>query len=309
LPQPAATAEAAGAPAPLLIATLAFACGAGAANLYYAQPLAGLIGPEIGLSLSATGLVVTLTQIGYATGLFLLVPLGDLLENRRLITTTLGAAVLALAAAAAADSAFTFFAASLLIGLSSAGIQMVVPLAAHLTPPAMRGKIVGLVMSGLLLGILLARPIASLIAAGFGWRAVFVASSVLMAAVTALLLKTLPRRRPGIHDNYVRLLRSLWPLFRDTPVLQRRTLYQAALFATFALFWTAAPLRLAQPPFNLTQIGIALFALAGAGGAVAAPIAGRPAGAGRGPDCRSPWSAPPSPCRASAPTGTAGWQC
>ena len=280
MPDIDATTDAEAMPRPLLIATFAFACGAGAANLYYAQPLAGLIGPAVGLGLSTAGLVVTLTQLGYAAGLFLLVPLGDLLENRRLIATILSLAVLALGIAAASHSAPMFLGASLLIGLCSVGVQILVPFAAHLAPPAVRGRVVGSVMSGLLLGILLARPVASLIAAAFGWRAVFAASAVLMAGVTLLLLRVLPRRRPVSNDSYGRLLGSLWPLLRDTPLLQRRTIYQSALFASFALFWTAAPLRLAQPPFNMSQIGIALFALAGAGGALAAPLAGRAADAG-----------------------------
>jgi predicted MFS family arabinose efflux permease len=280
LPAQELTQEATVAPAPLVIFTMAFACGAGAANLYYAQPLIGLIGPTLGLGLSTAGLIVTLTQIGYATGLFLLVPLGDLLENRRLIACTLGVVVLGLAAAALSTSAVMFLAASLLIGVSAVGVQMLVPFAASLAPVAMRGRVVGTVMSGLLVGILLARPASSLIAAALGWRAVFAASAVLMAAVTALLVLILPDRRPALGQSYRALIGSLWPLLRDTPVLQRRTLYQSALFGSFALFWTAAPLMLAGPPFHLTQVGIALFALAGAGGAFAAPIAGRLADAG-----------------------------
>lgn len=254
---------------------MAFACGAGAANLYYAQPLVGLIGPALGLGLSAASLIVTLTQLGYAGGLFLLVPLGDLLENRRLIVGTLATVTMALLAAAVADTPGLFLTAALLIGVSSVGVQMLVPLAAHMAPAATRGRIVGSVMSGLLLGILLARPVSSLLAAWLGWRAVFVASAMLMAIVTMVLWRSLPVRRPQLGTSYGDLIRSLWPLMRDTPVLQRRTLYQSALFMSFTLFWTAAPLLLAGPPFHLGQVGIALFAIAGAAGALAAPIAGR----------------------------------
>ena len=272
--------EAVAAPPRWLIVTMAFACGAGAANLYYAQPLAGLIGPAVSLSAAGSGLVVTLTQIGYALGLFLLVPLGDLLESRRLIVVTLSVAVLALGAAALAGSAVVFLLAALLIGLGSVGVQMLVPLAAHLAPAATRGRVVGTVMSGLLLGILLARPVASLITAAFGWRAVFAASATLMAAVSLLLWRALPDRRPVAGQRYGALLRSLWPLLRDTPVLRRRVCYQCCLFGSFALFWTASPLLLAGPRFHLGQVGIALFALAGASGALAAPLAGRLADAG-----------------------------
>ncbi len=274
------TSEATKAPPGPLIAVMAFACGASVANVYYAQPLAGLIGPAVGLAAAHSGLVVTLTQIGYALGLFLLVPLGDLLESRRLIVATLSVAVLALGAAALAGSAAAFLLAALLIGVSSVGAQMLVPLAAHLTPPALRGQVVGAVMSGLLLGILLARPASSLVAAAFGWRTVFAGSAALMAAVSLLLWFALPDRRPALGERYGQLLRSLWPLLRDTPVLQRRTIYQSCMFASFTVFWTASPLLLAGPPFHLSQVGIAMFALAGAGGAVAAPVAGRIADAG-----------------------------
>ncbi len=279
-PDAAEAGESGTAPAGALIATMAFACGASVANVYYAQPLAGLIGAEVGLSVAHAGLVVTWTQIGYALGLFLLVPLGDLLENRRLIVATLSVAVLALGMAALAGSATVFLLASALIGLSSVGAQMLVPLAAHLAPAARRGRVVGSVMSGLLLGILLARPAASLVTAAFGWRAVFATSAALMAAVALLLWRRLPERRPAGGRHYVELLRSLWPLLRDTPVLQRRIVYQSCQFAAFSVFWTASPLLLARAPFHLGQVGIALFALAGASGALAAPIAGRLADAG-----------------------------
>lgn len=260
---------------PGLTVLLAAACGAIVANLYYAQPLVGLIGPAIGLRPEAAGLVVTLTQLGYGAGLVLLVPLGDLVENRPLIRRTLGGVVIALLLAAAAPSAGLFLVASLLIGVTSVVAQMLVPLAAHMAPEATRGRVVGNVMSGLLLGILLARPVSSLIADAFGWRAVFQASAGLAALLFLLLPRLLPDRRPAAGATYGRLLASLWPLLRDTPVLQRRAAYQAAMFASFSLFWTAVPLELAGPRFGFSQRGIALFALAGAAGALAAPIAGR----------------------------------
>ncbi|MCW2240162.1 MFS transporter [Azospirillum canadense] len=258
-----------------LVTMLAIACGVIVANIYYAQPLVALIGPAINLSPEASSLVVTLTQIGYGVGLVLLVPLGDLLENRRLVTATLCATVLALVAAAFAPTASVFLAASFLIGLTSVAVQMLVPLAAHMAPEAKRGEVVGTVMSGLLLGILLARPVSSLIADSFGWRAVFGLSAIAMVGFAVLLGRRLPERRPARHSGYGALLASLGRLLVRTPVLQRRTAYQTALFASFSLYWTAVPLLLASPPFNLTQRGIALFALSGAAGALVAPIAGR----------------------------------
>jgi predicted MFS family arabinose efflux permease len=257
-----------------LILLFAVATGAVAANLYYAQPLVGLIGPAVGLSPHAASLVVTLTQLGYGAGLILLVPAGDLLENRRLVGITLCFTTAALLLAAVAQSAWTFLMASLLIGITSSAAQMLVPIAAHLAPAESRGRVVGKVMSGLLLGILLARPIASLLADSLGWRSVFVISAVAMGGLVALLMRKLPHRKPVDGPGYFEMLRSMVRLALTTRVLQRRAAYHAPLFAAFSLFWTAAPLELAGPDFGLTQRGIALFALAGAAGAVAAPLAG-----------------------------------
>lgn len=254
---------------------LAAACGLIAANLYYAQPLAGPIRASLGLSPEATGLIVTLTQIGYGLGLLLIVPLGDLLENRRLILTMIGMAALALIAAGLAPTAGAFLAAALLIGLASVAVQIIVPFAAHMAPEAARGQVVGNVMSGLMAGIMLARPVSSFIADILSWRAVFFLSTLVMGLLALVLAKALPQRRPQSALRYGDLLASLGHLALHTPILQRRALYQAALFGAFSLFWTVTPLVLAGPAFSLSQSGIALFALAGAAGTVAAPIAGR----------------------------------
>src|SRR5690606_23634543 len=137
------------------------ACGLIVANIYYAQPLAGLIGSDLGFSPETTGLIVTLTQIGYGLGLIFVVPLGDLVENRRLIVTTVAMAILALIGAALAPHAGLFLGAVFLIGVSSVAVQMIVPMAAHMTPDATRGRVVGSIMSGLMVGIMLARPVSS----------------------------------------------------------------------------------------------------------------------------------------------------
>jgi predicted MFS family arabinose efflux permease len=259
---------------PLTVA-LAAACGLIAANLYYAQPLVGLIGPSLGLPVEAAGLVVTLTQIGYVLGLALVVPLGDLIENQRLICSILCLTATALAAAALAPTAPVFLAACLAIGISSVVAQILVPLAAHLAPDARRGRVVGNVMSGLLLGILLARPVSSLIAHAAGWRPVFGLSAGIMLILALALRRILPKRNPEHVGDYLSLLRSLWFLLLNNPVLRRRALCHAALFGAFSLFWTGVPLLLAGPAFGLTQRGIAFFALAGAAGAAVAPVAGR----------------------------------
>ncbi len=254
---------------------LAAACGLIAANLYYAQPLVGPISEALGLAPGAAGLVVTMTQIGYGAGLLLIVPLGDLVENRRLVLTVLSVAILALAGAAASTEAVPFLVAALFIGLGSVAVQILVPYAAHLAPEAVRGRVVGNVMSGLMFGIMLARPVSSFIAHIWSWHAVFVLSTVMTGLMAALLARVLPKRRPAPGLRYGALLRSMGWLVLTAPVLRRRTLYQTCLFAAFSLFWTTTPLLLAGPDFQLTQAGIALFALAGVAGAIAAPIAGR----------------------------------
>lgn len=266
---------------PWMVVLLASACGLIVANLYYAQPLISLIAPDIGLGVESASLVVTLTQVGYCLGLLLLVPLGDLVENRRLVVVTLCGTLLSLAAAMSAHSPSWFLAASLLIGLCSVVVQMLVPLAAHLAPEAIRGRVIGNVVSGLLTGIMLARPAASFVAGSFGWRAIYIVSAAAMLALVVVLRRLLPARRPDADHHYFELLGSMWSLLRDTPLLRRRALYQAALFAAFSLFWTAVPLVLSGPAFGFTQHGIALFALAGAAGAIAAPVAGHLADRGR----------------------------
>ena len=260
---------------------LAAACGLIVANLYYAQPLAGPIGASLGLSPGATGLIVTLTQIGYGIGLLFIVPLGDLVETRRLVRGLIALVTLALAGAALSTSPGPFLASVLAIGLVSVAAQVLVPYAAHLAPPEHRGRMVGNVMSGLLMGIMLARPVASFIAQAASWHAVFWLSATAMAALAVLLGVALPPRQPAAVLPYGRLLASMAHLARTSVVLRRRALYHAAMFGAFSVFWTTAPLRLASE-FGLSQSGIALFALAGVAGAIASPIAGRLADAGHG---------------------------
>jgi predicted MFS family arabinose efflux permease len=244
------------------------------ANIYYSQPLVGMIAPALGMDQHTASLIVTLTQLGYAAGLLVLVPLGDMVENRLLLTLTVAAAIPPLMLAGFAHSGSELLAAGAAIGLTSVAVQMLVPLAANLAPDHRRGQVVGNVMSGLLLGLLLARPAASLMADAFGWRAVFWAAAGLMAAQAVLLRLALPVRRPEGSHSYVSLLASLVALPFNAPVLRRRAIYQSAAFGCFSLFWTASPLLLAHD-FGYSQAGIALFALVGAAGALMAPVAGR----------------------------------
>lgn len=259
---------------PWIVLLLASACGLIVANLYYAQTVVGPISMTTGLSSAASGLIVTLTQLGYVIGLLFIVPLSDIIENRRLATLSLIVLILALIIAAFAPQSGLFLMVSLFIGVGSVVAQILVPYATYLTSEEQRGRVVGNVMSGLLLGIMLARPVASFITSIWGWQSVFIFSAIMIALLTILLSRTLPARQPEPNLNYGQLIISLGTLLKKLPPLRRRALYQASLFGAFSLFWTTVPMRLAND-FNMSQQGIAWFALAGVGGAIAAPIAGR----------------------------------
>jgi predicted MFS family arabinose efflux permease len=259
---------------------LALSCGLIVANIYYAQPLVGPISAELGLSPRSAGLIVSMTQFGYGVGLLLIVPLGDLIENRRLVLSVVGLGALALLGAALSTTAIQFLAAALLIGLGSVGVQILIPYAGHMAPEAIRGRVVGNVATGLMIGVMVSRPLSSFIAAISSWHVVYGVSAAAMVVLALVLRRMLPVRMPLARLSYGNLLGSMVHLARITPVLRRRALYQACLFGAFSLFWTTVPLLLAGPAFHFSQSGIALFALAGVAGAVAAPIAGRVADRG-----------------------------
>ncbi|PEC83119.1 MFS transporter [Bacillus cereus] len=258
-----------------LIILLATACGIIVANLYYAQPLIGLISNVIGLSNSSAGLIVTLTQIGYVVGLLFLVPLGDIVENKKLIIILLLLSAVALTATVFVKSAIMLLVASFFIGLGSVAAQVLVPFVSYLSSENARGRVVGNVMSGLLLGIMLARPISSLVADIWGWNAIFALSATVIIVLVFVLSKVLPTRKPKAKTNYIALLNSMWQLLRTTPILRRRAIYHACVFGAFSLFWTTVPLLLSSPAFHFSQTAIALYALVGITGAIAAPIGGR----------------------------------
>lgn len=260
---------------------MAVACGMTVANLYYCQPLLDLISGGFGVSQGTASLAVTLTQVGYAAGLLFLVPLGDLLENRRLVTRLLLGTAVALAVAAASPAFPVFLAFSVLVGITSVIVQILVPLAAHLAPDDQRGRYVGTVMSGLLLGILLARSASSAVAEVLGWRAIYVVSAVLMVALSLVLRRMLPVWRPGHDSTYAGTLASVWTLVRTEPVLRRKAFAQAMMFGAFTAYWTAIAYELIDD-HGFSQGEIAAFALVGAGGAAAAPLAGRLADRGHG---------------------------
>ena len=257
-----------------LLTVFAIAVGALIANLYYAQPIVGRIADEIGLSEGVAGSISSVTQIGYGLGLFLLVSLADLVENRRLVLCTLSLTVLSLIGVACSTGAISFFLASFLIGLCATGAQVLLPFAAQLVPEERRGRIVGNIMAGVLTGIMLARPIALFISASFGWRAVFWASAALLLGIGAALARMMPHHQPASGLHYGQIIASTTGLLRSMRGLRWRATYGALMFGAFNMFWTAAPLMLADR-FGLGEHAIGLFALAGAGGALAAPIAGR----------------------------------
>jgi predicted MFS family arabinose efflux permease len=257
-----------------LMILLACACGLIAANIYYAQPLIGPISADLSLSKESAGLIVTLTQLGYGVGLLLVVPLGDLIENRRLAISIMAVGAAGLLISGLVVSAAPFLAAALMVGLGSVTVQILVPYAAHLSSAATRGRVVGNVMSGLMMGIMLARPVASLITNFSTWRMVFFWSFAVMLALAFVLRFALPLRPATAKMRYGQLLASMGKLARTTPALRRRALYHACMFGAFSLFWTTIPLVLMGPELGLTQKGVALFALAGVAGAIAAPIAG-----------------------------------
>jgi predicted MFS family arabinose efflux permease len=259
---------------PALTTLFSVACGFTVANIYYAQPLIGLIAPALGLKAEFAGLVMTLTQAGFGLGLLLVVPMADVFENRRLVASALGVATLGLLGIASANSAAMFLSASIVVGVCAAATHVLVPFASHLAPESSRGRVVGQVMAGLLAGIMLARPFSSLVAGLFGWRVVFVISGVVLLGLAGMLLRLLPERRPNAGMKYREILVSMIGLVQHTPVLRRRALYQGMMFAAFNVFWTGSPLLLMRA-YGMSLHGVALFAFVGAGGALAAPSAGR----------------------------------
>jgi len=276
-----ATAAATPSPAPApalparLVLMLATAAGLAVASLYYSQPMLGIMAPDLHTSGTAVGAIPTLTQLGYALGILLLAPLGDRFDRRRIILAKSAALAAALLLAGLAPGIGMVLAASLAIGLSATMAQDIVPAAAALAPDAQRGKVVGTVMTGLLLGILLSRVVSGLVAAHFGWRAMLIAAAGSIAAMALVARRSLPRFAPTAVMPYRALLGSLLTLWRRHGDLRRAALAQALLSVGFSAFWSTLAVMLHGAPFHLGSEAAGAFGLAGAAGALGAPIAGR----------------------------------
>ncbi|QLW73541.1 MFS transporter [Citrobacter freundii] len=257
-----------------LILLMSIATGLAVASNYYAQPLLDTIARNFSLSASTAGFIVTAAQLGYAAGLLFLVPLGDMFERRGLIVSMTLLAAGGMLITASSQSLGMLILGTALTGLFSVVAQILVPLAATLATPETRGKVVGTIMSGLLLGILLARTVAGLLANLGGWRTVFWVASVLMALMAIALWRGLPKMKSETHLNYPQLLGSVFSLFIHDKLLRTRAMLGCLTFANFSILWTSMAFLLAAPPFNYSEGMIGLFGLAGAAGALGA----RPAG-------------------------------
>ncbi|PKA39498.1 MFS transporter [Rhizobium sullae] len=253
---------------------MAAASGIAVANIYYNQPMLGIIEEEFQHQ-PITGFIPTATQLGYAFGLFFLLPLGDIVRRRRLIVGQFIILAGALALAALAPSAWTLVAASLVVGASSTVAQQIVPFAASLASPDKRGSTIGTVMAGVLSGILFSRTLSGFVGEHAGWREMFWIGVPLALVAAVLMFVTLPDHKPTSRMAYLNAVRSLAHLWRREGSLRTAALMQAALFGSFTAFWTILALYLQTPQFNLGADVAGLFGIVGAVGIFAAPLAGR----------------------------------
>ena len=258
-----------------LVLLLATACGLSVANLYYAQPVLDAIAKTFVTNSGTAGLVVTLGQIGYALGLVLLVPVGDLVSRRRLVPIVLVIGAGALVVSAVAPDIEVLIAVALLVGAGSVMAQVLVPMAASLASDDRRGQVVGTVMSGLLLGILLARTVSGIVADLSSWRVVYGMAAVLMVILALVLGRQLPEEKERPRISYRSLLKTTAGLLLHEAILQRRAWFGALGFAAFSVFWTTMAFLLSGAPYHYGELTIGLFGLVGAGGALCATFAGR----------------------------------
>ncbi|ARF75959.1 MFS transporter [Kitasatospora albolonga] len=260
-----------------VVMLFAVACGVAVANVYFSQPLLVTMGRDLAMSPALVGGVVTLTHVGYGFGLFLLVPLGDTADRRRIVVAQSLLLVAALAVVATAPTAAVLLAGMAAVGLLAVVTQTLVAFAAALAPPAGRGRVVGTVTSGVVIGILLARTASGLLADLAGWRAVYLASAALTGLLALVLYRVLPRDAgaPPEALRYGQLLRSMVTLFAREPLLRLRALFGLLVFAAFSTLWSSVALPLSEAPYFLSHSAIGALGLIGAAGALAASAAGR----------------------------------
>jgi predicted MFS family arabinose efflux permease len=254
---------------------MAASTGVIVANIYYIQPLLADIARAFGLTVTKVGLVAMLTQVGTALGMLLFVPLGDNKERRSLITLMLIGATIALTLTATARNPLWLALACFGVGVMGSTVHLFVPFAAHLAPPQERGRVVGSVFSGILLGILLARTFSGFVGAHLGWRAVYGIAAILMLCVAALVQFLLPRSEPSVQLPYFPLLHSTIDLVRSHKELRESAFLGAAFFCVFSAFWTTLIFLLETPPYHYGSQAAGLFGLVGAAGAAGAPIIGK----------------------------------
>jgi predicted MFS family arabinose efflux permease len=245
------------------------------ANLYYIQPLLADVARAFGLTVTKIGFIAMLTQVGTSFGMLLFVPLGDTKERRSLITILLVTATLSLSAIALAHNTVWLAFACFVLGMTGASVHVFVPFAAHLAPPEQRGRVVGSVFSGILLGILLARTFSGSVGAYLGWRAVYAIAAALMLCIAIFVQFLLPHSKPTLKLSYLSLLKSTAQLVRRYPALRESAFFGAMLFSCFTAFWTTLVFFLEKPPYHYGSEAAGLFGLVGAAGAASAPVVGR----------------------------------
>lgn len=252
----------------------ALACGIIVANLWYAVPILSDIAHLLSVPIKDIAIIATITQIGYMLGMFFLVPLLDILENKKLIITMMFLNVLAIFSIVFLQDLKWLLAMFFLVGLSASSVQLILPYGAFMAPIENRGASIGMIVSGLLFGVMLARPFSSFLSGITSWHSVFIISGILEIVLLVIFLVVLPSKFPAHHIHYFKLIASMVSLFKDTQILRQRGFYHSLAFMVFSLFWVISPLVLIRE-YDFDNKQVAFFTLIGIAGAIAAPIAGK----------------------------------
>lgn len=260
---------------PRLKYLITIGCGVVVANLYYCQPLLGALSRAFHVSEESASFVNICSQVGYGIGLFFIVPLGDMVPRRRLLIWMILLSGVALLGVAFSPSMQWLYIASICVGIMSTACQVFIPLAVHLADDEERGKVLGTILGGLLTGILLSRSLSGFVAEYFGWQTVYFTSSIFMVLLTILVYKMIPGEEPAFKGSYKELMKSLFQLFKEQPVIRESALIGASLFGAISAFWSTMAFFLEKRPFQYSLTVIGLFGIIGAGGALISPFIGR----------------------------------